>query len=133
MSTSKVIGMSETRGQQLQRRMEALGMNKTQLHQASGLSPKTISRALSDWPQTRPATFTNLERVIDEIEGSREPGEDEYVPGSEVATPFTIEMHGVFGVESVTFSGAPTDMEKIRQAAAEFVREARSGGTQDQP
>jgi hypothetical protein len=41
------------------------------------------------------------------------------------AIPFTIEMKGVFGVESVTFSGPPDDTEAVQQAAVEFVRKIR--------
>lgn len=100
-------------------------MNKSQLHQASGLSPKTISRALDDWPQTRTATYAHLSRVLDDIESDRQPGEVEYIPSSESASPFTIEMAGVFGVQSVTFSGPAEDMDAVRKAAVEFLREAR--------
>jgi hypothetical protein len=115
-----------TPGRMLAKRMKELGVSKMALFQASGVSRNTINAALADTPKTRPATYANLMRVLDDIEADRADGPKRWVP-SEGGNLVTIAMHGVFGVESVTFSGPAEDVDAVRQAAVDFVRQVREG------
>lgn len=114
------------KAQQLADRMEQLGIKKAGLATASGKSRNTIDKALAGDTKVRPATYTDLFRVLDDIEADREPGPQHYTPDG-VADLVTIEMTGVFGIESVTFSGPVEDAEVVRQQAADFVRQIREG------
>lgn len=119
-----------TPGQTLKDRMAEVGASKTQLHEASGVSRNTINSALEDDPRTRPSTYANLLRVLDDIAAERGETVKRYV-SSEDAGLITIAMQGVFGVESVTFSGPPEDADVVRQAAVDFVKQVREGLTDD--
>lgn len=119
-----------TPGQTLAARMRQLGINKTQLSQASQKSRGTINKALADNPRSRPATYADLMRVLDGLEGDLADGTLKWAP-SDAADLVRIEMRGVFGVEAVTFSGPPEDVEAVRQAAVDFVRQVREGADRD--
>lgn len=118
--------LNESRSKRLVSRMDELGLTKSALAKASGASRNTIDKALAGDPKMRPATYDNLFRVLDALEDDRRPGVERYEPEG---TPdlFTIQMAGVFGVESVTFSGTAADADIIKQAAADFVRQVREG------
>ena len=120
----------ETPGRRLATRMDELGVTKAALHQASGKSRNTIDKALADDPKVRDATYRDFFRVLDDLQADREPGAKHYTPDG-VPDLVTIEMTGVFGIESVTFSGPPEDADAIRAAAAQFVRDLREGGASE--
>lgn len=131
--SAKLAGMNtdppQTSGQVLRARMDELGVTKTDLSTASGVSRNTINSALADDPKTRPATYDNLFRVLVELDADR--AERDRRASSEDVGLFTISMRGVFGVESVTFSGPPEDVDAVRHAAADFVKQVREGLTDD--
>lgn len=118
--------LNEPRSKRLADRMEQLGLNKAALHEASGKSRGTIDKALAGDPKVREATYADLFRVLDHIEDDRQSGTKMFEPDG-VPDLMTIQMTGVFGIESVTFSGPSEDADAIKQAAADFVRQVREG------
>jgi transcriptional regulator with XRE-family HTH domain len=118
--------LNESRSKRLADRMDELDINKAALAKASGASRNTIDKALAGSPTMRPATYDNLFRVLDALEADRQPGVERYEPEGALDV-MTIQMTGVFGIESVTFSGPTGDAESIKQAAADFVRQVREG------
>lgn len=122
--------LNESRSNRLASRMEELAINKAALAKASGKSRNTIDKALAGSPTMRPATYEDLFRVLDKLEADRQPGVERYEPEG-VPDLVTIQMTGVFGIESVTFSGPTDDAEAIKQAAVDFVRQVREGHKDD--
>lgn len=118
--------LNESRSKRLADRIDELGLSKSGLAASSGVSRNTIDKALAAGSKVRPATYDNLFRVMDALEADRQPGVDVFKPNG-VPDLVTISMVGVFGIESVTFSGPTADAEVIKQAAADFVRQVREG------
>lgn len=116
----------EPRSNRLARRLEELGISKAALHTASKKSRNTIDKALAGDPKVRPATYDDLFRVLDDLEADRQDGVQHYTPDG-APDLVTIQMTGVFGIESVTFSGPTDDADAIKQAAVDFVRQVREG------
>lgn len=114
------------RAKRLGERMDELGIKKSPLAMASKKSRNTIDKALAGDPKVRDVTYDDLFRVLDEIEEDRDAAVGHYTPDG-VPELVTIEMTGVFGIESVTFSGPPEDADTITQKAVEFVRQLREG------
>lgn len=124
MSTAEQAGAT-TPGKELEERMTALGVTKMALSQASGKSRNTINNALADHDTVRPSTYSDLMRVLADIAADREGGPQRWVASDTPTDIVKIELKGVFGVESVTFSGPTEDVDAVKQAAVDFVRQLR--------
>lgn len=116
--------LNEPRSKRLAERMDELDMKVMPLAKASGIARNTIYNALAGKANARETTYATLFRVLDDIEADRQSGVERYEPEG-VPDLVTIQMTGVFGIESVTFSGPTEDAEAIKQAAADFVRQMR--------
>jgi hypothetical protein len=129
------------RGKALERALEERRPDMTQnrLLSEAGLSAPTWKKVITGAAAI--SSYEAIEEAIREWDenpddreswgrerGAGSPGKEAGAPG----VPFTIEVKGVFGIESVTFSGPPTDAEAIQQAAIEFVRKARDVASPDQ-
>lgn len=77
------------------------------------------------------------ERSYDKLEAAREyitahPHDEpeaptEYIPATEAPGIVTIRMDGVFGAQSISFSGPADNIDEIKRLSLEFLREAREG------
>lgn len=116
---------AETRGQAIERRMLALGMNYTSLgDQAGGLYRQTVKRATEDHPSTRPATYAQLEAALDRIE--QETGQNE--PG--LSGPQIVVVRLRDGDREVAVEGPVDNLEALEAAADRLLRRmSREGDT----
>lgn len=129
-------GDSETRGQAVARRFEALGYSDREWHELTGIARKTLNRAIEDDPNMRESTWTAIEAKLDQLEAvnrgeavamERPRGfvEDEH--GGVVR----IRLENVFGATSAVVE-APADNPDALAAALDILMR-RQGVTDEQP
>jgi transcriptional regulator with XRE-family HTH domain len=117
------------RGAAIERRRLRLGIDSIHAFaDATGKDRGALTRAESGTASER--TYKFLEAWLDarEHENSSErddAGLDAPEPVRAAPGIVTIEMHGVFGIENVTFSGPADQADEVSRLAAEFMRNAR--------
>lgn len=111
---------TEGRGQEIERRLDELGISDREFYAKTGIDRKTLKRAIAEEPGTRPSTYIAIIAALDRLE--------RMVRGEPAAQPeadyveFTVE--GNFGVRAVV-KGPVKDMEELQRAVARLVREMR--------
>jgi transcriptional regulator with XRE-family HTH domain len=120
---------NKQRGTAIRQRRLRLGIDSVrEFADAVGKDRGAVTRAEKGDPRTTENTFALLEAWLDqreeEFKSEREPAQDER-PGPAPEGVVTIAMEGVFGIESVTFSGPPEQADEVRRLAIEFMRDVR--------
>lgn len=115
--TTDLDVVTENRGQEIERRFDALGIADREWYRLTGIDRKTLNRAIAG-AGTRGSTYTAILHELDRLEkrvGGVEPSGDDYVE-------FTVE--GNFGVRAVV-KGPVKDMAALQEAVARLVRDMR--------
>lgn len=121
---SALVGDTE-RGDEIKRRLEALGISDREFHETTGIDRKTLRRAIEGQDRVRPSTFVAIESALMQLE-QRVTGPKARAVGDprDDLVEFTIE--GNFGVRAVV-KGPVRDMDALESAVAKLVRDMQQG------
>lgn len=117
---------TETRGEAIKRRMEALGMGPSDLAEEAGLSRGQVYRLFKDEPNVREQSYTAAERALDriEFEHGHNGGPDAIVSTEHGLIEF--EVTGDFGVR-VVVKGPIESASELEESVARLIKDIRRG------
>lgn len=101
--------MTDTRGQRIQTRLDAIGISKSEFAERASIDRGTLDRVIADDEKVRERTWARVEKAIADLEdelGSAQSGR---------MVTSTVEFRGA----KITMQGTPAEVaEAIRQVLA---------------
>lgn len=111
--------VSDERGEEIQQRLDALGISDREFYKRTGIDRKTLNRAIAG-EGTRASTYIAIDAALTRLESMV--GKRGAVEHPDDFVEFTVE--GNFGVRAVV-RGPVKDMDELQRAVSKLVREMR--------
>ena len=108
------------RGDEIQRRLDALKISDREFKEASGIDRKTLRRAVAGEERVRASTYAAIESALDKIERRIRPE----LPESPEANLVSFELSGDFGVE-VVVKGPVENLAELEASVERLIRKMR--------
>jgi hypothetical protein len=119
----------QRRAQEIQRRLEALGIGDREFHRATGIDRKTLNRAVQANPSTRPSTYAAIEAGLTKLEEHMTPPMPPPTEGGPGTVTF--KLTGNFGVD-VVVQGPVENLDELEASVEKLLRGMRNPSTDDQ-
>lgn len=114
--TAQSAVMDAQRGDEIQRRLDALGISDREFHERTGIDRKTLRRAIAGEERVRSSTYGAIEAALDRLERDVTAG-TEGAPGGLV----TFRLSGNFGVD-VVVQGPVTNLSELEASVERLVQ-----------
>lgn len=124
---SPVVASETGRGDEIQRRIDELGISDREFHDKTGIDRKTLRRAIDGEPRVRASTYAAIEAALDRLEAHVAGVPDVHPVGDPADDMIEFIIEGNLGVRAVV-KGPVRDIGALEAAVAKLVRDMQSEG-----